>query len=99
MTLGTGDLNQEQWLRVARERAALKEEKVFVTSGNKKASVRKETSAVSGMRVTIVPKNQNTLPPRLPSHPSHEVEVCRRNEVSKAKETMVPFFDNRADKI
>ena len=35
---------------------ALKEETVFVTSGKKKASVRKETNAVSGMRVTIVPK-------------------------------------------
>ena len=33
---------------------ALKEEKVLVISGKKKASVRKETSAVSGMRVTIV---------------------------------------------
>ena len=33
---------------------ALKEEKVFVTSGKIKASVRKETNAVSGMRVTIV---------------------------------------------
>ena len=63
---------------------ALKEEKVHVTSGKKKASVRKETSAVSGMRVTIVPKNQNTLPPHPPSHQCHEVEVCRRKEISKA---------------
>ena len=77
----------------------MKEEKVPVTSGKKKASVRKETSAVSGMRVTIVPKNQNTLPPRFASHPSHEVEVCRRKEVSKAKVTRVPFFDDRADII
>ena len=37
---------------------ALKEEKVPLTSGKKKASVRKETSAVSGMRVTIASKNQ-----------------------------------------
>ena len=35
---------------------ALKEEKVLVTSGEKKASVRKETNAVCGMRVTIMPK-------------------------------------------
>ena len=76
---------------------ALKEEKVFVTSGKTKASVRKETNAVSGMRATIVRKNQNTMPPHLPSHPSHEVEVCRRKEGSEAKLTMVPFFDNRAD--
>ena len=59
-------------------------------------SVRKETNAVSGMRVTIVRKNQNTMPPHLLSHPCHEVEVCRRKELSKAKVTM-PFFDNRAD--
>ena len=32
----------------------LKEEEVFVTSGEKKGSVRRETNAVSGMRVTIV---------------------------------------------
>ena len=78
---------------------ALKEEKVLVTSGKKKASVRKETDVVSGMRVTIVHKNQNTLPPRLMSQPYHEVEVCRGKEVSEAKVTMVPFFDNRADII
>ena len=65
----------------------------------KKASVRKETMAVSGMGVTTVPKNQNTLPPHLPSHPSHEVEVRRRKEVSKTKASMVPFSVNNADII
>ena len=78
---------------------ALKEEKVPVTSGKKKASVRRETNAVSGMRVTIVHKNQTTMPPRLLSHPCHEVEVCRRKEVSNLKVNMVPFSDNRADII
>ena len=34
--------------------------KVSVTSGKKKASVRKETNAVSGMRVTIVRANRIT---------------------------------------
>ena len=58
-----------------------------------------ETNAVSGMRVTIVHKNQTTMPPHLLSHPCHEVEVCRGNEVSEAKVTMVPFSDNRADAI
>ena len=67
---------------------ALEDEKVPVTSG-KKSSVRKETNVVSSTRVTIVQKNQNTLPPHLPSHPSHEVEVCRRREVFKAKVTIV----------
>ena len=78
---------------------ALKGEKVPVTSGKKKARVRKETNAVSGMRVTIVRKNQNPKPPHLLSHQFHEVEVCRRKKVSEAKVTMVPFFDNRADII
>ena len=73
--------------------------KVIVTSGKKKASVRKETGAVSVTRPKIVPKNQNTLPPRLLSQPYHEVEVCRGREVSEAKVTMGPFFDNRADII
>ena len=99
-TPDTGELNQEQWSRVGRDKSALKEERVLVTGGMKLASVRKETNAVSGMRVTIVRKNQNnTLPPHLPSHPSHEVEVCRGREVSEAKVTVVPFFDNRADII
>ena len=42
-----GKLNLEPWERVARELLASKEEKVPVTSGKKKASVRKETVAVS----------------------------------------------------
>ena len=29
----------------------------------------------------------------------HEVEVCQGREVSEAKVTMGPFFDNRADII
>ena len=41
----------------------------------KKASVRKDTNAVSGMRVTIVHKNRHRKPPHLLSHPPHEVEV------------------------
>ena len=61
------------------------EEKVFVTSGKKKASVRNETDAVSVTRPKIMRQNQNTLPPRLLSHPCHEVEVCRGKEVSEAK--------------
>ena len=61
-----------------------------------KASVRKET--VSATRPKIVHKNQNTLP-HLLSQPFHEVEVCRGREVSEAKVTMGPLFDNRADII
>ena len=77
----------------------LKDEKVSVTSGKKKASVRKETVAVSATRPQIVRKNQTTLPPHLLSQPYHEVEVCRGREVSEAKVTMGPFFDNREDII
>ena len=40
--------------------------------------------------------NQNPKPPHFQNHPSHEVEVCQRKEVSKAKVTMVPFSVNRA---
>ena len=50
LTLGTGELNREPCSRVERDWFALKEEKVSVTSGKKKASVRKETVAVSATR-------------------------------------------------
>ena len=63
---------------------ALKEEKVLVTSGKKKTSVRKATNVVSGTKPKIVRKNHNTLPPHLLRHPCHEVEMCRGKEVSKA---------------
>ena len=66
---------------------------------SEKASVRKETVAVSATMPKIVRKNQNTLPPHLPSQHFHEVEVCRGREVPVAKVTMGPFFDNRADII
>ena len=65
---------------------ALKEEKVLVTSGKKKASVRKVTDAVSGMRVTIVRnKNQNTKQPHLLSPRCHEVEVCEEETYPRQK--------------
>ena len=56
-----------------------------------------ETNAVSDMRATIMHKNQTTMPPNLPSHPCHEVEVCRGGEKTEWKVTMGPFFDDRAD--
>ena len=43
--------------------------------------------------------NTATIPPHCLSHPCHDVVVCRRKEVSKAKVTMVPFSDNRGDTI
>ena len=77
----------------------LKKEKVSGTSGKKKTSARTETVAVSATIPKIVRKNQNTLLPHLPSQPFHEVEVCRGREVSEAKVTTGPFFDNRVDII
>ena len=77
----------------------MKEDKVSVTRGNKKASVRKVTVAVSATRPKIVRKNQNTLPPHLSSQPFHEEELCQTGEASEAKITMDPFFDNRVDII
>ena len=94
-----GQLNLEPRQSAERESLVLKEERMSVTSGKKKASVRKETIAVSVTIHKIVRKNQNTLPPHLPCQPFHEAEVCRRREVSEAKVTMDPFFDNRVDVI
>ena len=54
-----------------------------------------EIRPVFATRPNIVRKNQNTLPPRLLSQPYHD----RGREVSAAKVTMCPFFDNRADII
>ena len=64
LTPDTGESKQEQWSRVERAQVALKEEKVHVTSGKKKASVRRETSAVSGMRVMIMHQNRHRKPLR-----------------------------------
>ena len=55
----------------------MKEDKVPVTSGKKKACVRKETNAVSGMRVTIVHKNQNVS-----RHTFRALGVTRSKRVS-----------------
>ena len=80
LTPDTGKIKQEQWSRIEREQVALREEKEFAISGKQKASVRKETHAVSGMRVTIVLKNQNTKPPHLPS-PSRDRSVSRKRSI------------------
>ena len=62
-----------------------------------KASVRKETDAVSATKPKLVHKNQNTLPPHFSSQPCHEAEVRQRREASEAKRTVDPFFDKRVD--
>ena len=58
---------------------ALKEEKEFAVSGKQKGSVRRETNAVSGMRVTIV-QNRHRKPLHLLSQSHHEGEVCREKK-------------------
>ena len=47
LTPGTGKSKQEHWSSIERDFAALKEERVPITSGKKKANVPRETSAVS----------------------------------------------------
>ena len=71
-----GEFNQEQWSRVERYSSAFKEEKVYATSGKKRASVRKETDPVSVTRPKIVLCKQNTA--ATPSEPT----VSRGRSVS-----------------
>ena len=75
----------------------LNEEKVFVTSGKKKGSVRRWINVVFGMRVTIVQCR------RMPHHPlSHnqretEVEVCREKDMPEAKASLRNSIDRRVN--
>ena len=68
---------------------ALKEEKVSVTSGKKKASVRKENVAVSTKKPKIVRKTRT----------HHKVQVCRGRDSIRGKSNHGPFLENRADII
>ena len=97
---GTGELKQEQWSRIERAYVALKEEKVHVTSGKKKASIRKVTGAVSVMRVMIIVHQNRQQKPLHPlSHQWHEEEARREKEASEAGVRLAEFFDSRADTI
>ena len=99
LTHDTGELKQEQWSKIVREWVALKDEKVPVTIGKKKASVRKESDAVSGMRVKIMQKTDTKSRHTFWGILVTGMELCRGKEVSEAKVNMLPFFDNRADVI
>ena len=61
---------------------ALEKEKVLVTSGKKKASVPKETNAVSRMRVTIVRRNtdHNVAKPSEPSDVTRSKCVAQKSD-------------------
>ena len=68
----------------------------IASSGKKKARVRRETSAVSDMRVIIV-QNRHQKPLRPLSHnpQKHEVEVCREKEMPEAEASLRNFIDRR----
>ena len=76
----------------------LKEEEVFVTSGKKKGSVRKETTVVSGIRVTIVQsRHQKPHHPLSHNFQKHEVEVCREKEMPEAEASLRSSIDRRVN--
>ena len=75
---------------------ALKEEKVFVTSGQKKRSVRRETNVVSGTTVMNV-QNRHRKPVHLLSHQHQEVEVRQEKETIEAKARLGRPIDSRAN--
>ena len=76
----------------------LKEEKVFVTSGKKKGSVRRETNVLSGIRVTTV-QNRNQRPHHPLSHnlQKHEVEVCPEKETPEGEASLRSLTDSSAN--
>ena len=89
-----GDLSQE-WSGVEREELALKEEQVSVTSGKKKASVRKETDVVSVTKPKLVRKNHNTgATPSEPALFSRGRRVSRKGSI-RGKSNHGSLFDNR----
>ena len=76
---------------------ALKEEKVYGTSGKKKASVRRETGAVSGVRVMTIHKIDTHPPKSTPkAAPPSEPSMTRGR---KAEVRLAEFFDNCADTV
>ena len=80
LTPDTGKSKQEQWSRVETAKVSLKEEKEPVTSGTKLASVRRETSGVSGMRVMIVHQYRHRKP-----HPPSEPSMTRGRSASRKR--------------
>ena len=77
---------------------ALKEEEVFVTSGEKKGTVRREANVVSGMRVMIV-QNRHQKPSHPLSHqlPKHQVEVRREKDTSEVEASLGSSIDSRVN--
>ena len=71
---------------------------ILLLMERKKASVRRETSAVSSMRETIV-QSRHQKPHHPLSHnlPKHEVEVCREKEMSEAEASLKSSIDRRVN--
>ena len=71
---------------------------MFVPSGKKKGSIRRETSVVSSMRVTIVQSRHQK-----PYHPlSHKIQkhvlgVCREKEMPEAEDSLRNSIDRRVN--
>ena len=83
-----------QWLRVTVDEVALKEEKVFVTSGEKTRSVRKKTNVVFGMRVTIV-QDQHQHHFLSQQLQEHEVRMRQEKETPEAEASLGSSIDSR----
>ena len=65
-------------------------------NGKQKGSVREETNAVSGTRVTIV-RNRRQKPLHPLSHQHQEVEVRREKEASEAEASLRNSIDRRVN--
>ena len=76
---------------------ALKEEKVFVTSGKKKGSVRRVTKEVSGMSNDRAKPTPKAAPPSEPQSSKHEVEACREKEMPEAEASLGNSIDPRVN--
>ena len=69
---------------------------MFVSSGKKKDSVRRETNVVSGMRVTSV-RSRDRKPRHPLSHQHKEVEVRREKGASEAEASLRSSIDRRVN--
>ena len=71
----------------------------FCYQWKEKASVRRETSAVSGMRAMIAHQNRRRKRSHALSHQWHEEELRRETETSKVEVWLTDYFDNCSDTI
>ena len=69
-----------------------------MTSRKKKGNVRRETNAVSSMRVMIA-RNRHRKPNHSLIHnlQKHEVEVCREKEMPEAEASVRNLIDHRVN--